>query len=716
MTGVNPQAVVEASGGNDSSTGVGRQILELSEGREWPIAWLSLAITLAIYVALALALALFFPDPASPPAVAAATKAAEDFVNFPEVMPVIRPEPLEKARYLLGLLCLPILPSFFYLLGRRFTSRPSLAFLNRPGSLAVRDLLLSAALAAWFVTLWRSSEVPHIGSYFLVSLPVALLCVLFSRNISALPSAACWGVIGAVAMLGFLGQCVGENWFFRCPALWHHIEVVLAVVNQVAHGKTVLVDTTSQYGVLYPYVIAAVLSPFGVNVPGMSVVFAALVLLQSVLLFLAVSRLPGMTPQWKAAFAVAYAGLAVPGLSSALFPGGVLFHSRILDTSYDYTPVYLQFTPIRTIWFAVFVWLCSKDALFVHTWFVALGYILAGTSFLWNADTGLVILVAWTGMLIYRRLDGWHRDPKGLLRHVLIHVAALVGTVAGSLVFYALFARIRSGQFPRYDELFFFQKIFYQVGFYMWPMPLWEIWQPIVALLAFTIAWCLRRALCEQIPAAAPWLFFTAAYGLGAFSYYQGRSLPQVLPALFLPAFLLAFFWTRQGIAALSGRSFVDICYSADLRLIAITTLPVALFCVCGFVNLYRSLPAAVEYATNTTGTVNASDFEPIWDAIRPHVKGKAVAILADPEAFTHTKTGSWSVLPVASSSEIFLKAQVKEVQRAISSADTVVVVHPKMMPKWCHHLDLSAFKEIHSLVQDFKILQFDPAADRRQD
>jgi hypothetical protein len=183
-----------------------------------------------------------------------------------------------------------------------------------------------------------------------------------------------------------------------------------------------------------------------------------------------------------------------------------------------------------------------------------------------------------------------------------------------SLAFYAAFAWLRCGQFPRFNDLFLFQKIFYQAGFYMWPMPLWEFWQPIVALFAFTIAWCLRQAVCERIPAPAPWLFFIAAYGLGTFSYYQGRSLLPNLPTTFLPAALLAFFWARQGLAALAGRSLAEIRGSADLRLIAIKTLPVTVFCLCGFLNLCRSLPASVLYATDTKGAVNARDMEPIWD------------------------------------------------------------------------------------------------------
>lgn len=687
--------------------------MDLSDGREWPRVWLSLVLSLVIYVPMALALAQVIPGPRTPLGKAAAAKAAADFVPFDQMEIYICPEPLEKARYLLALLCVAILPTVFYLVSLRFIRPDVLDVLNRPGPLAVRDLLLVIALVAWFSVLCGTSWIPNSGKHLLAALSLALVIVFRWRDIPRMTPIMSRFVIGSLAVLGFLTQCVGENWFFRCQFIWHHMDILLAAVNQVAHGKTVLVDTTSQYGIFYPYVIAAALWPFGVSQPGMTVVFATLVLLQSALLFLAFKRLPGMTPAWQAVFAVSYAGLAVPMLNGALFHAqDSFFDVNILQPGYDFSPVYYQFTPVRTFWFAVFVWLCGSESRFTRPWFIPLGYVLAGTSFLWNADTGLVILIAWTGMLVYRRMDSWRRDPLGLLRHATTHLVALAATIVGSLAFYAAFAWLRSGQLPRYDELFFFQRVFYESGFYMVTMPLWEFWQPIFALLAFTMAWCMRQVVRERIHAPAPWVFFIAAYGLGTFSYYQGRSLPQVLPAIFLPVFLLAFFWTRQGLSALAGRTFTDIARPTSLRLIAIQTVPVILFCLCGFINLCRSLPAAVLYATNTTSTRDAREMDPLTDAMRSHVAGKAVAIMIDPEAFLHTKAGSWSVLPVASLTEVFLRSQLAQIQRTLETPGTLIVVQPHLLSNTCQQLDLSSFTVKHQLPFGALLMEYDPKAE----
>jgi hypothetical protein len=157
---------------------------DMTDGREWPVVWLSLALSLVIYVALAIALARFIPGPDSPAGQLAAAEAAAEFLPGPEMAKNIRPEPLEKARYLLGLLCIPTLPTAFYLLGRRFMSRRWLDLLNGPGVLAARDLLFLAALLAWFITILRSSALPHAEGYLLVSFLLALVIVFRWRGSS----------------------------------------------------------------------------------------------------------------------------------------------------------------------------------------------------------------------------------------------------------------------------------------------------------------------------------------------------------------------------------------------------------------------------------------------------------------------------------------------------------------------------------------------------
>jgi len=103
---------------------------------------------------------------------------------------------------------------------------------------------------------------------------------------------------------------------------------------------------------------------------------------------------------------------------------------------------------------------------------------------------------------------------------------------------------------------------------------------------------------------------------------------------------------------------------------------------------------------------------DPLTDAMRPHVAGKEVAILIDPEAYLHTKAGSWSVLPVASLTEVFLRSQLAQIQRTIETPGTLIVVQPQLLSKTCQQLDLSSFTVKHQLPFGAIVMEYDPKAE----
>jgi hypothetical protein len=694
-----------ARGRQDAETSSVPPSIEDTEDRDWPLAWASLAVSLVVYVALASAIALFIPS--DPETLQAA--AVRSLGLLPEPARFVRPEPLEKARYLLGLGCIALLPLGFFMLLSRLVPAGVRVLLDRPRSLTVRDGMLVAGLTAWFVLLASQSGIPNVAPLLLVAFAIASLLVARASSLPRLSGWVSWSMIVAVGGLGFVTQILGDNWFFYRDNIWHHIDIILGAVNQVAHGRTVLVDTSSQYGVLYPYAAAA-LTPGGVSLRGVTVFFATLVSLQFVFLLAAVSRFPGMTNGWRAAFTLAYAGLAAPMLGSAMFLAReTLFLSGIRTA--DIQPVYYQFTPIRTIFFALFAWLLAVWGDRLGRRGATAGYLLAATAFLWNADTGLVILVAWAGMLVYRGLAACRLAPIQSLMLVARHIAAATATFAVANAAYAVFAFVRCGRWPDFAGLFRFQKIFYQAGFFMLPMPLWELWQPVFALHALTIAWCLRQAVYGQVPSGAAWKFFVAAYGLGSFSYYQGRSMTGFLPSTFLPALLLAFMWAHESLSVLVLHPLAQIRRDPRLRLAAIATVPLVTFLVAGSLNFIRSLPAAAAYACDLRGPLDARQMEPLWQALRPHVADRAVVFLTDPSGYFHTKTSSWSALSVANLAEVFLESQLAEIRQTIDEPGMVVVVQPDLMPAWGKRLDLSGHQLVAELPNGFQVLRAKPGA-----
>ena len=85
--------------------------------------------------------------------------------------------------------------------------------------------------------------------------------------------------------LWFVPESPSAGWYWQL-----HFDLLLGAINQVLHGKTVLVDTSSQYGVLYPYVGAVFARLFGMSVLTTSLFFVLLSLLSMWFVYLAILR------------------------------------------------------------------------------------------------------------------------------------------------------------------------------------------------------------------------------------------------------------------------------------------------------------------------------------------------------------------------------------------------------------------------------------------
>ena len=667
---------------------------------DWPFVWASLLGGLAVYAGVVRWLA----DMVGPPTI--------DVARFlPEVVPFLQPEPLEKARYLAALVCAPTLPTVVYLglrsawneAGQEAAARLR-TFAADPVVQACRDAAMAFGVAIWLAWLGLKSEIPNAGLLLAIS-AVCIMAAWIGRQAVGRTLAAAGGfVVPALLFLAWWDQLLGEDWFWLDFNIWHHVDILLGAVNQVAHGRTILVDTSSQYGLLYPYVAATVLAPFGVGVVSLAAWFATLGLLQIVFAYLAIARLPAMTSAWRVAFLAAYCGLAVPMLGGALFnlPDSICLPRD--SHAFTCVPVYYQYFPLRTIWPTFFIWFVPLALAARNRWMMPLGYGLSGLAFLWNADTGLLCLVAYAGASGYLALARVALRPVAAVASAAAHAAAAVCAVGLALTAYAGFAWVRSGSLPDYAALFRFQEIFYSAGFFMLPMPVWELWQPIVAIHALTVAWAMRRLVTGMATRRSAWMLFIALYGLGAFSYYQGRSMASFLPSSFPPATILAFLWLHDAarrLPAASQRVLTD----SRARSRALVAATVGLFCMFGVVNLLRSLPMCLMYAVDFAGSGRAAETARLAAAFAPALAGQPAVILAEPSTYFHVHAGSWSALPVASPTEVFLRSQVAEAQRVLDGG-VPLLVHPRGRPEWARHLDLSGYRPVQDYPGGFVLLE----------
>lgn len=596
----------------------------------WAREWSALALAVVAYAGLAFLVAPHVPAP---------PHLADAFV--PELRSLIAPEPVERALFLLGLACIPTLPAAFWLL------LPSMQIDAR-----IRDLLLGGGAAIWLTWLSFQSEIPDAPVYFAVAIVIAAALWL-ARRAAPKPSPVYAAAAMAVVLLCWRTQWIDDRWFLSDFGVWHHFDLLLGAVNGVLHGRTPLVNLDSQYGVLWEDAAALFTRPFGLSVASLSAFFATLGALQLLLLWLALARAMG-----RNSLATLLAFIAVVGVSHPLFATaqynleGSVFRGGA--GGFEVFPFYYQWFPIRTFWPAVFFWLVplSRDRRAMIA-----GYVLAGLALLWNVDQGLVVLIAWSAHLAYQRRS-------------LRHAALGAFTAAAAIGAYVLFARARAGAWPDLSRLLLFQKVFYGSGFGMLPMKLGELWQPLILVYAVVVFACVRSLFAGAQREDEPWKLFIALYGLGSFAYYQGRSSPKVLIAVMMPAVFLCCLYARE---ALARRSVAVVLWS--------------LWCGYGAVNFVRALPEAVALSMDRGPDV---EFDTrATDALRADIGGRPAVMLADPDAYLLVKSGSWSALPTAGNAEVFLLAQLEEVQRVIDRAGTVVVLHPQLAPIWARHLDL---------------------------
>ena len=648
----------------------------------------ALGLSLAAYVGLALIL---MPPPIATPPM------ADMFI--PELRQALLPEPQEKFLYVFGLLCVPTLPILFYwALGwcsRRLGTK--LDWLESRPLLWIRDAGLLAGLIVWLFLLATGSEIPHIYRVLGAAIAVTpMLAFLLRRKWQ-------WhryvGYAVAALLLLFLSrlQIIGEDRWLSSLELGPHFDLPLGAINQTIHGRTALVDMTSQYGVLYPYVAALVLSPFQLTVQGVTLFFTFVTLLSLLFTYLAVARKIG-----GGSLATPLIFLSIIGLSYPYFCAG------FFDFSVSCPIAYYQGYPLRVVCGAFFIWFVSVYFARKNWWLLLAGYAAAGLSVLWNADTGVVVLIAWTGTNLFdalaTHLPNWRKTARALLLHCLLACLA----VAASAGAYNLFAWLRCGQWPKFEAYSQYQRIFYVSGYFMLPMNPCEFWQPVVLIHLVTIFRCMRRLLQRNADATTRWYWFIALYGLGIFSYYQGRSHVCCLTAVLYPAIMLAAFLAvdilRDGQNAGSLRQF----RGQSSRYAFAAALGCLLFPAAGLFSFCQTLPEAVEFAAGGRPCLPMmGNLEPLIQGLRQRI-GNSPAVFFSPIAnYLHVKTGSYSALPFASPQEIMLLDQVRQTQTVLDeSKDLKYVLIDQRDQPFLLHLRFDKYHVAEAFGRQFVLLQ----------
>lgn len=446
-----------------------------------------------------------------------------------------RPEPIEQARYLIAIAGpVALAAALAALHGRRPALRAGAA---AQLALLSQVLLVAFALAA-FVAQYRivysaaySGSTPFRRIYF--TAPTLVVAALLTvGGVLLLRSERLTAHVGRLARETGGRRLAAAAVAVAFLALWLltavNTEGSFGLTNGGVHGNVVfwldeayavldhrapLVNFHAQYSQLWPYLSAGVMAlvgpSFGVY-DAVMVVGSGLTLLAVYALFrrLARSSLLGLA-------------LFVPFTATSFF-------MEIGPASNRYGPSNLfSMFPMRYGGPYALAWLIGRHVDGLRPRRGVLLFLAAGIVLLNNVEFGLPAFGATLAALLWSDARPWRPRLAALARD------AALGLL-GALALVSLLTLAVAGSLPHLSYLFTFSRLWGLGGVTMLPMPLLGFHLVVYLTFAAAIAVATVRALAgaaqRSLTALLAW---AGVFGLGAGSYFAGRSHPEVLISLF---------------------------------------------------------------------------------------------------------------------------------------------------------------------------------------
>jgi len=356
---------------------------------------------------------------------------------------------------------------------------------------------------------------------------VALVAVIVSRTRSS--TGGRWVHVTDALVLVALPIVLFDP---RLPLDIHHHNWFLGPVNAVMHGRTILVDAFTPYGVLSIEFLAAV---FGLHLLPMSYVGLALLMT-----LLVVVQFVGIYVVLR--FACRSLAVAVTGMLLA-------FVVNVAPT--DLTK-YPSAGPLRfgLPWvLPLLVVVRARMPAAGLATYLAEG-VVVGVAAIWDVQTLLATLATWGGVLLAEGAFGI-RDSMAWFRLLLGRVAwaSLAVVCAHALV--VAFVLHASGKWPQWGTFLELVRSFSPEGegWSLFLAPAWGGWVALVVIYMASIFAAIHALplVRARIDAARVTIAFAVTLmGVAQLSYYVGLSLFVRLYYVALPAVVVGAFWADR--------------------------------------------------------------------------------------------------------------------------------------------------------------------------
>jgi hypothetical protein len=338
------------------------------------------------------------------------------------------------------------------------------------------------------------------------------------RNLVMIPLLAVWFILAPV-------RFYAPDEINYTPRFTYHLNIVFHALSQSMNGRHYLVDFPHIYGG-YEEILAPLvrLFPRTLTVP---------------LLTMAVPGVLGILALLLSARMVVRPPVLLWLCGLGLFATTYLVS---FDPYYNYT-LARSVLPSIGVWLSILYFRRGGRTIYAAT------SVLAAVATFWNLDTGLVFWASWTGTLLMMELTSrrW--------KSAFVQGVSQTGFLAGAWLFFFLYLRLVSGQWPDPGLVFYFQGFVLGMGYFCLPMLFPDTWLPLVLLYLIGVA----SALVFYLRGEANWkthvVLMLSLLGTGLFSYFMGRSAESNLLGGIYTAILLLGLLTSEALRlARAGR------------------------------------------------------------------------------------------------------------------------------------------------------------------
>jgi hypothetical protein len=475
-----------------------------------------------------------------------------------------------------------------------------------------------------------------------------------------------------VAVIGFV-LVIGDSLFVPDESISEHMGFYLGPVNDVIGGRAMLVETWSQYGngVMYALVPWFSIAPIGFGT------FAILTTTATTLQYLIVYAILRLTVRSQ-----------VVAIATVALATAVILFAQLGDYANYPSIGVLRFGPPYVV--LLLGILAARSARRRKALVVAAALVVA-ISVPWSAETGATTVAVAGAMLA---ADALARPGSGRrrLRRLALALAGLACVCVAAFTAFCVATRLAAGAWPDWNPYIGFLRLYTTGGFGTLPVPEWSPGLVVGAIYAASAVMVaalvlLRPDVVRDRPEAPLACAGLVALGVVSYTYFLGRSHPNNVMHVCLPAFALVALWfDGRGVAILAGRDRGRRWAAALLTAFAIVGV------VDSFPSIRAKWPRTVFAAALPLGGAGATQqslslrvqdlwsnppVDPLAPASEAFVRrfgaGRPLVVVMRPSLFAETllHLRRTDAMPIASPSQDSLSPEsLPRVQRAAAELD----------------------------------------------